>query len=101
MPIQRFRDFESARDALWLEPGSPRLVAKLRHVWELSGRLAKYPPPRGLWRFRDMEEAHAHREAWVTARVQRLADERSDPGPGSRGSTLDANRAVPLPPHST
>jgi hypothetical protein len=39
-------------------------------------RLAKYPPPRGLWRFRTLEEANAHRAEWVTERIRRLAAER-------------------------
>jgi hypothetical protein len=76
MPIQRFRDLDAAREALWLVPGDPRLCAKIRHVWSFAQRLAKYPPPRGLWRFRSIEEANAHREAWVTERIQRLAAER-------------------------
>lgn len=76
-PIERFSDFESAREALWLPPGDPRLVAKLRHVWEFGRRLAKYPPPRGIWRFRTIEEANAHREAWTAERVRRLHDERT------------------------
>jgi len=76
MPIQRFRDLDSAREALWLAPGDPRLCAKIRHVWSFAQRLAKYPHPRGLWRFRPIEEANAHHAAWVAERVRRLASER-------------------------
>ncbi len=75
-PIQRFGDFEAAREALWLEAGDPRLIDKIRHVWEMGRRLAKYPPPRGMWFFRDMEAANAHREAWTAERVRRLYEER-------------------------
>jgi len=75
-PIQRFRDFEAAREALWLAPDDPRLFEKISHVWEFGRQLAKYPLPRGLWFLRSMEEANAQREAWTAERVRRLCDER-------------------------
>ena len=76
-PFERFKDFDRARDALWLAPGDPRLLTKIRQVWDFGRRLAKYPPPRGLWLFRSIEDAAAHREAWTAERVQRLREERS------------------------
>jgi hypothetical protein len=62
-PSQRFCDFESAHEALWIEPGDPRLLEPIRHVWELGRRLAKIPPPRSMWFFCSIEEANAHRGA--------------------------------------
>lgn len=76
-PIERFSDFEAAREAQWLQPGDPLLLAKIRQVWELGQRLAVYPPPLGTWFFRSIEEANAHREAWTTERVRRLSEERA------------------------
>jgi hypothetical protein len=58
MGIERFRTFEEARRALWLEPGDPRLLDRLKRL----GELARTPPrPRGVFRFRTIEEAKRQR----------------------------------------
>ncbi len=73
MPIQRFRTLEDARRALWLKPGDPRLVRAIRWVWALSTELVgHYPPPRGVRKFRTLEEANADRKHWETERSRSL-----------------------------
>ena len=93
-PIQRFCDFESAREALWLEPGDPRLLERIRCDWELGRRLPKNPPPRGMWFSRSMEEANAHREAWTAERIERLAAEREAEREAERGAQFGAECAA-------
>lgn len=72
MTLQRFRDFEEARRALWLEPGDPRLAARIRSLWAFASRLTPGAAPRGLRRFRAIEEANLEREAWIVARARAL-----------------------------
>jgi hypothetical protein len=76
MPLQRFRDFDEARRALWVQPGDPSLVPRIRSLWEFARRLAPGAPPRGLRRFRTIEEANAERDEWVAARVRALREAR-------------------------
>ena len=85
MPVQRFRDFDAARRATWTTSGDADLVRRLRHQWRLFDRVAGPAGPRGVRRFASIAEANADRDAWVSARVQRLRIARGD-------------RSVPLPP---
>jgi len=78
MGWQRFRDAEEAREALRIPSGDPRLVARISALWEFSGRLLGAPSgPRGLQRFRTMEEANEQRERWLSERALELRRRRS------------------------
>jgi hypothetical protein len=56
--VQRFRTFEEARRALWLRPGDPRILERMKRLGELA-RAPGRPP--GVSRFRTIEEAKADR----------------------------------------
>jgi hypothetical protein len=77
MPIERFKGFAEAREALWLRPGDPRIAEKMRKLWAFSSQLAPWPHPRGLWKFRSQEEANEHREAWIDERVRLVREGRA------------------------
>lgn len=86
MPVQRFRDLDEARRALWISPDDPNLANRIRRLWRFSARLAKPSVFRGIRRFRGIEEANAEREHRVQDRVRALLTERTA-GTASR-STL-------------
>lgn len=79
MPLQRFRDFEEARRALWSERSDANLFARIRSLWSFARRLAPGAAPRGVRRFRTLEEANQHREEWIERRVRALRDARRRP----------------------
>lgn len=71
MPVTRFTSLDEARRALWR--GDPeRLAARIRFVWGSSMRMTPRMIPRGLRKFRSIEEAQAERAAWVRRRVEAL-----------------------------
>jgi hypothetical protein len=72
MPVQRFKHPDEARRALWTAPGDPRLPARIRRLWSLAARLAPLGSPRGVRKFRRIEDANREREAWVAHRVRAL-----------------------------
>ncbi len=72
MPLQRFRTFEEARRALWVDTGDPRLVARIRSLWEFSAHLVPLEIPRGIRKFRTIEEANQERDRWTERRVRSL-----------------------------
>ena len=76
MPLQRFRDFDEARRALWIARGKNGLAARIRSVWAFARRLAPGSAPRGLRRFRTPEEAEHERAAWIEQRVRALREAR-------------------------
>jgi hypothetical protein len=58
MPVRKFRSFEEARRALWTAPGDPTLLERMKRL----GELARVPQrPRGVFRFRSLEEAKGKR----------------------------------------
>ena len=76
MPLQRFQSLDDARRALWIDPYDPMLSARIRSVWRFSARLVERRIPRGVRRFRRIEDANAERERWVADRVNVLMAER-------------------------
>jgi hypothetical protein len=69
VPIERFRDLDAARRALWVARDDPRLTARIRRLWAISSRLVPLGIPRGVRKFRRIEDANREREAWIQRRV--------------------------------
>lgn len=76
MSLQRFRDFEEARRALWVERADPELVPRIRSLWAFADRLAPGAAPRGIRRFRTFEEATRERDRWIELRARTLRESR-------------------------
>lgn len=75
MPVYRYKTHEEAHRALWLEPGDPRIFRRLRALLQLTNWLVgEYIPPRGVFKFRTIEEANAHREAWEQDRINKIRE---------------------------
>jgi hypothetical protein len=80
MPVYRFRTLEEARRALWLESGDPKLERVIRWVWGLAAEMAgPSGAPRGVRKFRTIEEANADRKRWEVERSRRLRATRTVP----------------------
>ena len=64
MPVRKHRTHEDARRGQWLEPGDPRIPERLRQVLHMGARLHPVKRPRGVHKFRSIEEANAWRASW-------------------------------------
>jgi len=73
MSVEKFRTLQEASRAARLAPGDPQLLRRLRHLFRLAQRLAPFPPPRGLQKFRSLAEAQQARAAWQRQRAQALS----------------------------
>ena len=63
MPVQKFRTFDDARQALWLASDDPRILARMRRLGDMSS--SRRPIQRGVTRLRTIEEAkHDKGAAW-------------------------------------
>jgi len=72
MPVHKFRTLDEMRRAQWLAPDDPRLPRVIRFNWQLAWEMAgRFMPPRGVFKFRSIEEANAHRRAWEQQRIER------------------------------
>lgn len=81
MPVYRFKTHEDAQRALWHEPGDPLIGPTLRALWSISSALAGGgAPPRGLKKFRSIEDANADRQRWEAERARLLRARRASAG---------------------
>lgn len=65
------------RRALWTSSDDPALARRIRSLWARAARLAPPAIPRGLRKFRTIEEAAREREQWERARIASLARSRA------------------------
>lgn len=92
MPIQKFRNFDDARRALWVSAEQQNLITRIKGLWTFSLRLVPRQIPRGVRKFRSIEAANQEREQWVTQRIQALRTQRALRGQDVH--TDDKNAAV-------
>jgi hypothetical protein len=71
MPVQKFRSFDEAREALWGEPGEPGYLRRIAWLWAFADRLYPRRFPRGVHRFASIEEANLQSQGWETAGERR------------------------------
>jgi hypothetical protein len=70
MPVRKFHSVEEMRREQWIHADDPRLPDVIRTVWQWGWEMAgRYMPPRGIFKFRSIEEAGAHRRAWEDQRI--------------------------------
>ncbi len=83
MPIKKFRSIEemdAARADLWCDQIGPALFRRIARLWERSSRLSPRKFPKGVIKYRNLEEAQADRERWQKEHVQRVQRERLENG---------------------
>ncbi len=77
MSLQRFRDLDDARHALWIGREKQDLATRVRSLWAFAARLAPGSAPRGVRKFRTASEANLDREAWMDRRARELRKART------------------------
>ncbi len=80
MPVQKFRNLDEMREALWHEDRDTPVGVFLKRAAKLWARAAKISPrqyPRGVFKFRSLEEAQAAREQITAENIERMRRERS------------------------
>ena len=81
MPIRKYRTLEEMnREPRWLPTGDPSIPRKIRYLWRFSELLLQPVgtcAPRGVRKYRSIEEAAADRDRWEQERVDRIRFERT------------------------
>ncbi len=72
MPVYKYRRIEDMPGDRWFTPGDPAIVKSIRHVWSLACLIGPTGIPRGVHKYRSIEEMSADREVWEDARIQRI-----------------------------
>lgn len=82
MPIRKFRSIEEMDEAqrdFWCEPGE-ECFRRIARLWKRSAQLHPRKFPKGVFKFRSIEEAQADRERLLTEHVRQLEEERRKSG---------------------
>jgi hypothetical protein len=70
MPVRKFRDVSEMEDALWYERTDPALPRAIARVWDFAARVCPLRFPRGVHKYRSIDEANAARDRWEEANFQ-------------------------------
>ncbi len=75
MPVRKFRTLEEAEKALWRKPFDPENLRIAASVTSLAMGLARITLPKGVFKYRSLEEADQERERRI---VQMIRERRKD-----------------------
>ena len=76
MPVRKFRDVSEMEDTLWYERGDASLFRAIAGVWDFASRTCPLQFPRGVHKYRSIEEADADRERWEEANFRAFHERR-------------------------
>lgn len=76
MPVRKYRSVQDMPNvALEDDAGDPAIPRKIRYLWQVSEALLAPVGtciPRGVRKYRSIEEAQADRDRWESERIERL-----------------------------
>jgi hypothetical protein len=76
MPIQKFKTFEEAEKALWNFQPNDAYYARVAELWDFANKLNPISYPKGIFKFRTIEEANSHREELERAHARKKQEEK-------------------------
>ncbi|MDW7681228.1 MAG: hypothetical protein SCK70_11730 [bacterium] len=72
MPIYKYKSFEDAEKALWNLNPDENYIKRVAELWDFANELNPINYPKGLFKFKSIEEANRHRETIEIAHAKRL-----------------------------
>ena len=83
MPVKKFRSIEemdASRRELWCDEPDAAYFQRVADLWELSSHINPRKWPKGVAKFRSLEEAQADRDRLLTRHVRELWRDRVETG---------------------
>jgi hypothetical protein len=71
MPVQKFKTFEEAEKALWNFKPDDAYLARVAELWDFANKLNPISYPKGIFKFKTIEEANKHREEVELAQARK------------------------------
>jgi hypothetical protein len=81
MPVRKFRDVSEMEDTLWYERNDPALPRAIASVWDFAARVCPLQFPRGVHKYRSIEEANADRDRWEEANFRAFQERKRAKAP--------------------
>jgi hypothetical protein len=75
MPVQKFKTFEDAEKALLNAHPDDAYFARVAELWNFADQLNRISYPRGIFKFKTIEEANKHREQLELAHIRKKQEE--------------------------
>ena len=76
MPVYKYKTFEEADRALWNFHPDEAYFKKVADLWNFAGKLLPISYPKGIFKFRSMEEANKHRDQLELEHARMIQDNR-------------------------
>lgn len=76
MPVQKFKTFEEAEIALLNPYPDDAYFSRVAELWNFADKLNRVSYPRGIFKFRTLEDANRHREELELAHIRNKAESR-------------------------
>lgn len=77
MPVFRYKTFKEAEWALWNFYPDESYFHKVAELWEFANKLCPISYPKGIFKFRIIEEANKHRNEWELDNAKKLRSEKN------------------------
>jgi len=77
MPVYKYKTFEEAESALWNFHPDEAYFNKVAELWNFANKLSPITYPRGIFKYRSIEEANRQRYEWEFAYAKEVQSKRS------------------------
>jgi hypothetical protein len=77
MPIYKYESLEEAEWALWNFHPDETYFRKVADLWNFANRFLPISYPKGIFKFRSMEEANKHRDQLELEHAKKIQAKRS------------------------
>ncbi|MFQ6113318.1 MAG: hypothetical protein ACE5NG_04410 [bacterium] len=77
MPVFKYKTFEEAERALWNFHPDEAYFRNVAELWDFANELCPINYPKGIFKFRNIEEANKQREEWELAYAIKLRSKRN------------------------
>jgi hypothetical protein len=81
MGLQKFKSFQEAEQALWCSHPDEKYFKQVRELFKLANRLCPPDFPRGVFKYRTMEEADNAKQEWLLQNALKKRAARGLPSP--------------------
>jgi hypothetical protein len=65
MALYKYKSFEEAEKALWCFNPDEQYYKKVAELFNLAEKLYPLNCPRGIFKFKNIQEAQKHRDKWI------------------------------------
>jgi hypothetical protein len=72
MPVYKYKTFEQADKALWNFNPDEEYYKQVAELWRFANKLSPITYPKGIFKFRSIEEANKQRQEWELAHAKKM-----------------------------